>query len=402
VEKLKAELRDPDTAIEEAPNLKPLLAAAEEELRRFLMLPHGGSLVYRPTSLDTLGVLQSLLPHIKDSTGRLLPLSRQGAGMISLQAFLIVLAFAERRSAAGKNFILVAEEPELHLHPSLHKRLANRIRAVSTQSIVTTHSPLVAASYPPTQAVFLTNREGMLTAQRLREEPVKAIKSHPVRKLYSQRREAFYEAILGPGTIVPEGETDYQWLHLLQQLAECCEDESGDQLNVAPVSIVPTQDSIAETYPEVARLRGDAVPVVDGDEVGKDYLASLAKSKVAPKIAVRWGTGAAIECVAAWVLEPALASPGTEMARLLPDPAGRNLKALQGALCEGGNKKSRELHESLAWEALDTPGCGTRAAKLFNDIAGIIAGEKPNDSEWKQETGPSGLAVWVAAHITKE
>lgn len=402
VEKVKGELRNPKTAIEEAVNFKPLLVSAEEELRRFMMLESGGSLAYRVTSLDTFGVLQSLLPHIKDATGRLVPLSRQGAGMVSLQSFLIVLAFAEKRRAAGKNFILVAEEPELHLHPSLHKRLANRIRAVSTQSVITTHSPLVAASYPPMQAVFLCNNDGTLTAQRVRNEPVKSIKSNALRKLYEQRRESFYEAILGPGTLVPEGEFDYHWLRLLQQLAECSEDEGGVQLSVAPVSIVPTQDSVAETYPEVARLRPDAVPVVDGDPAGDAYLATLAQSTVPPKVTIRWGTGAAIECTAAWVLEPALRRPGQHLSDLLPEPTQRSLKALQAALFDGTKKKRRDLHESLVWEAASTPDCGVRAAELFNDMGAIINREEPKHSGWQRQTHSTGLTLWVAEHIRKE
>jgi len=401
VEKLKEELRSPKTAIEEAANLKPLLASAEEELRRFMMLQNGGSLVYRVTSLDTFGVLQSLLPHIKDTAGQLLPLSRQGAGMVSLQSFLIVLAFAEKRRAAGKNFILVAEEPELHLHPSLHKRLANRIRAVSTQSIITTHSPLIGASYSPTQAVFLSNKEGVLTAQRLRDEQVKGIKSHAIRKLYVQKREAFYESILGPSTLVPEGEFDYHWLRLFQQLAECSEDATGGHLNVAPVSIVPTQDSVAEIFPEVARLRPDAVPIVDGDAAGDAYLVTLATFKVPPAITIRWGAGAAIECVAAWILEPALAVPGPQLKALLSDPAARTRKTLQHVLCESQNKKTRELHEALVWEALDTPACGARATELFNDIAAIIRSETKMNSGWKRLDHSSGLHVWTAEHIQK-
>ena len=302
VERLKAELRSPRTAIEDAPNLKSLLTSAEEELRRFMMLAEGGKLAYRPTSLDTFGVLQSLLPHIKSPAGNLRPLARQGAGMVSLQSLLILLAFAERRRAAGKDFILIAEEPELHLHPSLHKRLANRIRAVSTQSIITTHSPLVAASFTPMQSVFLRNKDGELSAVRLRTEPVKAIRSNAIRKLYLQKREAFYEAIMGPALIVPEGEFDYDWLRLLQQLAECSEDEAGGQLNVSPVSIVPTQDSsVVETYAEVARLRPDAVPMVDGDPAGNGYLAEFARWPTPPRVAIQLGTDAAIECVAAWV-----------------------------------------------------------------------------------------------------
>jgi hypothetical protein len=78
------------------------------------------------------------------------------------------------------------------------------------------------------------------------------------------------------------------------------------------------------------------------------------------------------------------------------------LKALQGALCSGSNKKLRELHECLAWEALDTPACGIRASELFNDIGGIMNGENPKNSGWKKETHASGLGVWVATHISKE
>jgi putative ATP-dependent endonuclease of OLD family len=197
IEQLKDELKHPKTAIEQSPKLKPLLAAAEAELRRFLMLEVGGSLVYRPTSLDTIGVLQSLLPHVTDGDGTLLPLARHGSGMVSLQSFLIVLSFAEQRKAAGKNFILVAEEPELHMHPSLHRRLANRIRAVSTQSIVTTHSPLLAATYKPNESIFLRNIKGVLSAEIVKDEPVNSISSKPIRKLFVQRREAFYDALLG-------------------------------------------------------------------------------------------------------------------------------------------------------------------------------------------------------------
>jgi hypothetical protein len=402
VEKLKAELRMPKTAIEDAPNLQPLLASAERELRLFTMLQAGGALAYRPTSLDTFGVLQSLLPHIKSASGELLPLSRHGAGMVSLQSFLIILAFAEQRRNAGKNFILIAEEPELHLHPSLHKRLANRIRAVSSQSIITTHSPLVAASYSPTQTLFLQNVQGKLGAVRLAAGSPKTIKPNSIRKLYLQKREAFYGAILGPGILVPEGEFDYEWLRILQQLAECTEDKGGALLNVAAISIVPTQDSVVETYFEVARLRPDAIPFVDGDSDGDKYLASLSKFTVLPRTTIQMGLGAAIECLAAWVLEPALANPGDRLRELLPNAGMRDLKSLQHSLCDGTNKKARELHETLVWEALDTPECGIRAAEFFNDIARIVNGDAPTSQGWQQRAYPNGLTTWVASHIQKK
>lgn len=402
VEKLKAELRTPNTAIEDAPNFKPLLASAERELRLFTMLQSGGSLAYRPTSLDTFGVLQSLLPHIKSAAGELLPLSRQGAGMVSLQSFLIILAFAEQRRDAGKNFILIAEEPELHLHPSLHKRLANRIRAVSSQSIVTTHSPLVAASYSPMQTIFLQNIQGRLDAVRLATGSPKAIRPNSIRKLYLQKREAFYGAILGPGVLVPEGEFDYDWLRLLQQLAECTEDENGAPLYVAPISVIPTQDSVVETYAEVARLRPDAVPFVDGDSDGDKYLALLSKATMLPRAVIQMGHDAAIECLAAWVLEPALANPGGRLQDLLPNVGSRTLKNLQKSLCDGTNKKDRDLHEALVWEALDTRECGIRAAEFFKDIATIINGDAPTGLGWVKAANSNGMTTWVASQIQKK
>lgn len=397
IEDLKKELRDPTTKVEDAPNLKPLLAAAEKELRSFMMLQSSGSLAYRVTSLDTLAVLQSLLPHVDD--GMLLPLSRQGAGMVSLQSFLIVLAFAEKRKAEGKNFILVAEEPELHLHPSLHRRLANRIRAVSTQSIVTTHSPLVAASYQPMESVFLRNTNGVLTAVNLRNEPVKAIKTNSIRKLYLQKREAFYEAILGAGILVPEGEFDHDWLRLLQQLAESSGDKGGISLKIAPLSIVPTQDSIAETYAEVARLRPDAIPIVDGDAGGDSHLFGLSKLPNPPRLSLRFGTGAAVECLAAWVLEPALLRAGPRLLQLLPDPKERQLRFLQKALIDV--KKDRDLREALVWEATEEPECGARAAEFFNDVSALANGEKAKNAGWAQQTHDSGIDVWVLGHIHK-
>jgi hypothetical protein len=200
--------------------------------------------------------------------------------------------------------------------------------------------------------------------------------------------------------LVPEGEIDYHWLRLLQQLAEGSEDGLGAQLNVAPISIVPTQDSVGEIFPEVARLRPDAVAIVDGDSGGDAHLATLAKSKIPPKITIQWGSGAAIECVAAWVLEPALAMPGPLLAGLLPDPATRTLKALQQALCD--SKKTRELHEGLVWEALNAPSCGIRAAELFNDIAAIMNQENATNPGWKKQIHTSGLEPWTASHIRKE
>src|SRR5262249_24400456 len=148
----------------------------------FLLIAESSKIAYRPTSLDTASVLQSLVAHIARPDDSLLPVARHGAGMVSLQAFLVLLSFAKHRRQSNRNFILAAEEPELHLHPSLHQRLVNRIRSTSVQSIVTTQSPYVADGYQPQEVIFVRNTNGQMQATPLRDKPIKTITTNSVRK----------------------------------------------------------------------------------------------------------------------------------------------------------------------------------------------------------------------------
>ncbi len=149
IDDLKQELRSPDAKIEDATPFTDIIQLAEQELRGFSFLAQTDKLAYRPTQLDSLAVMRSLVPHIMGDVIEYLPVARQGSGLISLQTFLLLLAFADYNRRKGRNFVFIAEEPELHLHPSLHRRLATRIRGLSTQSIITTHSPNIAAGYQP-------------------------------------------------------------------------------------------------------------------------------------------------------------------------------------------------------------------------------------------------------------
>jgi putative ATP-dependent endonuclease of the OLD family len=318
--------------------------------------------------------------------------------MVSLQSFLIVLSFAEQRKAAGKNFILIAEEPELHLHPSLHRRLANRIRAVSTQSIVTTHSPLIAATYKPNESIFLRNIKGGLRAEMVKDEPVSSITSKAIRKLYVQRREAFYDSILGGGILVPEGDFDYDWLLLIQRMVETSEEPWSE---TTPLSIVPTVDAaIVETYKEVGRLRPDAIPFVDGDTTGDQYIDALCKLDSPPRRLIRLGTGAGIEVLAAWILEPQLQNPGPTLAQLLPSPTDRNVLVLQRSLFTKVNKQDRNLHENLVAETIHQVESVRRAREFLDDIGSIVSGHEPKDSRWNKQTR-NRTDIYTAAHISR-
>jgi len=340
IETLKKELRTPRTKIEEQEPFKEILAMAEEELKSFMLVGDTGRLVYRPTSLDALSVLRSLMAHIDRGVDGYLPLARHGAGTVSLQSFLLLLAFGELRKKRAQNFILVAEEPELHLHPSLHSRLVQRIRGASTQSVITTQSPNVAACYQPIEVIFVRNANGDLQARRMRDEPISNIPTNSIRNLYLRFRENVYQALMGGKVFVPEGYLDYSWLHLWQRVAEGSANVAR-QFDLRPVSIIPTSDAaVIDTWAEIAQFRPDVVPLVDGDANGITYANQLSSLNTPPKRIIRLGKDAEIEHLSAWIIEPALANPALTLSSLLPDAGKRTLKELVAALFD--RKKDRE------------------------------------------------------------
>lgn len=396
IDALKHELRSNVTKLETISPLSDILSDAEDNLRSFLMLTDAGKLVYRPTSLDTLSVLRSIMPHAAHSTDLLVPVERSGSGFISLQSFVLLLAFSQRRVKSGRNFILVADEPELHLHPSLHRRLVHRIRAASSQSIVMTQSPGVAAGYQPTEVVVLQNSLGDLSSTKLRTTPVPVTERNPLKRLYLDYRQELYDALMGSVVIVPEGKWDWKWLMLWQRIAET----SPQAMKFCPVSVVPTSDgAVLETFTEIQRIRPDAVPLVDGDDAGESYIERLCQLPISPRRIVRLGTGAAIECLTAWILEPSLSDPKPALAELLPDPGTRGLKDVQSAII--AIKDKSELHEALAWEALETPACMARVVELFEDLTTIAAGVVPSAIRWRTTTPRDNTTMQTALHIVR-
>ena len=61
----------------------------------------------------------------------------------------------------------------------------------------------MAASYPPESALFVKNESGITNVQSLQDGSPPA--TDRVRKLYRERREALYEALMGAVLIIPEG-----------------------------------------------------------------------------------------------------------------------------------------------------------------------------------------------------
>jgi len=204
---------------------------------------------------------------------------------------------------------------------------------------------------------------------------------------------------MGAVLVIPEGETDYDWIRLWQRIAETS-DAVADKCALSPIAVIPTQDSaVVETFSEVSRFRLDALPLLDGDTEGGRYQAELAALALKPRRIAQYGALAAVECLSAWIIEPCLADPGPVLETLLPDPAKRSLKDLQNALID--MKKDRYQRENLAWECADCQASALRAGEFIEDLSRVAGTATPKMPMWKKSTLASGTELFTASEIVR-
>jgi energy-coupling factor transporter ATP-binding protein EcfA2 len=405
---IRKELAELETRVEDSSRLSDVLQFLEKELKEFLLIDQQQRIGFRVTSLERESILGSLTPFITSISGYNIPAARQGSGFLCLQVFLILIAFARRRKELHRNFILVAEEPESHLHPSLQSRLIHRIRSYSDQCIITTHSPQVASLFKPRQAAYLANPDGNLSAQIIYNDNLSdSSLPNQVRQLFLRERQQFYQALLGKAVIVPEGRWDSQWLTLWLRIAEThlAATDEPNEISPSAISIVPSGggSEIVETVKELARFRSDLVAIVDGDSAGNDYCKRLndLEEGFKPKFIVQFPADAEIEDLVAWILEPLIAKPGPHLKTVLEGISGaKNVATFAAQLKRNESKgvrhkEDQELHENLAWEAITNYISAERARVFICDLAVIALGGTPNNERWTRDTS-SNITKYVA------
>ena len=121
-------LRAPDPALEDDPDLKPLVDRINTRMGQ--ILPGSPTLQLRLTSTDSESLLQALVPHYKLNDGPSIPAGRHGTGLISLQSLALLLEIGRTRRERGESFIFALEEAELHVPPGLQRRLIGDAAAV--------------------------------------------------------------------------------------------------------------------------------------------------------------------------------------------------------------------------------------------------------------------------------
>ena len=362
-------LWQPAIGLEDSKGIKEIVSRINDELKH--LMSTAPQLRLRITSTDSEGVLEAIVPHFSSAGGSPLPSSRQGAGLASLQSLLLLMQFGAARKAKGECFVLAVEEPELHVQPSQQKRLVNRLNAVCAQTVMTTHSPMVASMFPPQDMIFMRNISGKLTGERLNVGASTESTNHEQHLLFAWR-ERLVAALMHEHVLVPEGVSDVAWLEALQNAIELRQDwesvAEGTRFGTF-VGIVPTVDAkMADTFTLTQPVHGDVLCLVDGDKDGEHYLKTLLSLSIAPRVIYAWPYGWSIERVIAWLAEADAAQAHFALSSALGAPIGDS-DSLTKLLLQ---RKSYAPTQQIVCQLLaGITSCRDRATELLNDMADI-------------------------------
>lgn len=359
------------TRLEEQPGLSEIVTAANDELRG--LMASAPKLQLRLTATDSDSLLESVVPHFVQGAGPTLPSMRQGTGLVSLQSLLLLMQFGKARAETGQSFVLAVEEPELHIQPSQQKRLVNRINALCNQTIVTTHSPIVAAMFPATDTLFIETRDGVLHAKPLMKTVPAQPTNHQQHLLYAWRQK-LVAALMHECVLIPEGVSDVAWLETLQTALELHQGWQTAGQDAALLStfvgIVPTIDAkIADTFALVGAVHARAGILVDGDADGRRYFDAVKNSNPPPRCVVFWPERWAMEDVVSWIA----GADETAMLAALRATLGAPLVDLRALTAHLLTQKSyAPAHESAAVILMGSVACRTRAAQLLTALCDVL------------------------------
>ncbi|MBA4338759.1 MAG: chromosome partitioning protein [Hyphomonas sp.] len=372
-------LRAPEARLEQDERLAPIVERLNQELRGFFR--RNPTLHLRVTATDSDGLLDSVVSHYAFNGADVpLPAKRHGSGLLSLQHLLLLLQFGRLRVEANENFWMALEEPELHVPPALQRRLVHRIQSLSSQTLVSTHSPMVAALADPSGVAVLRNEGGILTSVPLLKSTLPADTPNSIRKLFQVNRVETIAAVMHDLVLIPEGRTDYEWLGLLVRAVDLNQSWAvADECRFdAFVGVIPTHDgAVLRTVATICQLHPRVVALVDGDLEGVGYANALAEAG-APNsgIILRWANGQMLEDVIGWIIEAD--APGCLPIIPIDNPpvtvADLVSRLKDEVRATGGLKKDSSSYEAIAGAVGANEGCCARARSLLNAITEVAQG----------------------------
>lgn len=307
-----------------------------------------------PTRIEDLARTVSI--EIDAGTGDSLPLRLHGSGSRSLSALLLQAPLYEQRlgteaSDLGVHPVTIIEEPEAHLHPPMHGDLCRLFSKIEGQTVLSSHSPQLAAAADPSSIRILRTTAQSCTAMDLKPDP-----GHPARlrkatvnKIEVERVQAavgrrFGELLFGRVILLVDGATEENFFPVILRYA----------LGVHAYSIFTIDTGgmkeEAITLPLISfaeALDCDWYVWADGDEAGKNALESLFQKKGPDD---RFGNSRAISVAPSANLEKYLRDydpklEATVAAHLRPDTPNVR-KVVEGNKAATGRFYARSLIDS--------------------------------------------------------
>lgn len=394
-------LRAPQQPLEADEKLAELVGDINADLK--MLFGRQIDLLLRLTTTDSEGVLDSVMPHFQENGRPALPGRRHGNGLISLQTLILLMRFGHLRKEKGDNFIMLIEEPELHVPPPQQRKLLHYLQKMATQTIITTHSPIVSAVAEPHQLILMTNTAGTMQAKPLLAAPIGNDANNLQRSLFLTERSSTVSAIMHPSVIIPEGKLDAGWLRLLGRIADLTElpDEHGSVTFTHEVGLIPTKDArITETYTYLSSVHPSLTCLVDGDQAGTDYRNALCGGQAPCRRIVQWPNGWTIEDVIAWICAADATILGYPDVTSFGIPA--DIAALANHLKTAQPKTDEILHTALADAIVAKAACSRRARHVLAVLASI-ATEKPlpPNSAALQAHANGITRVWTFNHAVQ-
>lgn len=363
-------LRNPAQPIEQDAQIAPLIRRVNAELARSFA---SATVQLRLTSTDSRSVMDAVIAHFTTAPGGpSIPAARQGSGLVSMQGLLLLLELGRMRSEAGDGFVLALEEPELHLPPSAQHQLVQRVQALSTQTFITTHSPLVASIADPTTLLVLRKTDGALRAEKFLETPLQPNAANWERRFYQHSRVDVLTALMQPTVLIPEGRADYHLVRAILRPLMLTEGWIGSMSRPFGVGVgmLPTEDAqVVTIFKAMARLHARCCCLVDGDAAGLVYVNNLKALPQRPLAIIRWHDGAEIEDAVGWILSADDDGVLPELIKI--DPSTRTVADF--VLYLKSKKVDLVTYESLAEVISSSPACRERAADLFGSLGSAAA-----------------------------
>lgn len=369
VRKLRDEVRTPDPEPQDDENIKKVVEEINDDLSD--LLGKSADLKLRLTQADSPAILNALEPHFRTDTGYTLPASRHGAGLISLQSLILLLRFGHQRAENGDPFILAIEEPELHVPPPMQRRIAQKIHSLTSQSILTTHSPIVASHAKATELVLVRNAGGQLSSARLSKSPLTKESNAVERAIFQTGLADTVTALMHSHLLIPEGRIDRDYLEIMgRHMTAADADGLAESTFGTQIGILPTKDgNVRTSFLKLKDIHGSITCLVDGDAGGDTHLQTLLQDPE-PTMIIQWPVSWTIEHVMGWVLDsdPTTLEDPALIAMGIPLEISELVTLLSTNTNQGGMKGDLVVIETLIAIAGQSASCRARMKIILDSI----------------------------------